>query len=190
MILHIFHGCWVWAETCFHKEFYHEPLSWPSILCRSGHNLEKKALTCRAVTGIHLVLMPWMSSLKVDLSSQQGRSSLRYVWPEVPVGTVVHASGAVRCLWFPSELSDRINRHHRGGGKGHMQGPVQGSAKFTLRNGSILLYSISEVISPLRSWSGSPWPNLTSMQLLSSSRLSHQEAVLMQLNWGCLITLL
>lgn len=63
--------------------------------------------------------------LKADLSSQQGRSSLRDVWPEVPAGTVVYANGAVGCLWLPGELSNRINRHPRGGGKGHMQGPEQ-----------------------------------------------------------------
>ena len=42
--------------------------------------------------------------LKADLSSQQGRSSLRDVWLEVPVGPVVHTIGAVVCLWLPSEL--------------------------------------------------------------------------------------
>lgn len=94
--------------------------------------------------------------LKADLSSQQGRSSLRDVWPEVPAGTVVYANGAVVCLWLPGELSNRINRHPRGGGKGHNAGtrattPVQGSAKFTLHHRSILLYSISQVISPLGS---------------------------------------
>lgn len=42
--------------------------------------------------------------LKADLSSQQGRSSLRDVWLEVPVGPVVYTIGAVGCLWLPSEL--------------------------------------------------------------------------------------
>lgn len=42
--------------------------------------------------------------LKADLSSQQGISSLRDVWPEVPVGPVVLAIGALTCLWLPSEL--------------------------------------------------------------------------------------
>lgn len=42
--------------------------------------------------------------LKADLSSQQGRSSLKDVWLEVPVGPVVYMIGAVGCLWLPSEL--------------------------------------------------------------------------------------
>lgn len=42
--------------------------------------------------------------LKADLSSQQGRSSLKDVWLEVPVGPVVYTIGAVGCLWLPSEL--------------------------------------------------------------------------------------
>lgn len=42
--------------------------------------------------------------LKADLSSQQGRSSLRDVWLEVPVGTIVYTIGAVGRLWIPSEL--------------------------------------------------------------------------------------
>lgn len=42
--------------------------------------------------------------LKADLSSQQGRSSLRDVWLEVPVGPIVCATGAVSYLWLLSEL--------------------------------------------------------------------------------------
>lgn len=42
--------------------------------------------------------------LKADLSSQQGISSLRDVRLEVPVGPVVYTTGAVDCLWLPSEL--------------------------------------------------------------------------------------
>lgn len=42
--------------------------------------------------------------LKADLSSQQGGSSLRDVWLEVPVGPVVYTIGAAGCLRLPGEL--------------------------------------------------------------------------------------
>lgn len=45
--------------------------------------------------------------LKADLSSQQGRSSLRDVWLEIPVGSVVYRTGAVGYLWLASELCRR-----------------------------------------------------------------------------------
>lgn len=42
--------------------------------------------------------------VQADLSSQQGRSSLRGVWPGVPVGPVVYTAAAVGRLWLPCEL--------------------------------------------------------------------------------------
>lgn len=78
-----------------------------SIMQKCSHSSGKKTPDLQAFDRHSIGDNTMNEQLKADLSSQQGRSSLRDVWLEIPVGSVVYRTGAVGYLWLASELCRR-----------------------------------------------------------------------------------